>query len=159
MRLYKLGICICLWAFASCAGTWVHVGSPAPASSPTNQNSNSDQAVYSLDLQNPQISQKILSEHGDAVKARFVQVVIVKVVNPQKRPAEFEVHYQPNEGEKIFLGTFSLYPPDNPGKFIVPTHGKVKAEGKLILSLVKSDRIVAGDVVEVTIRPMKFVDR
>jgi hypothetical protein len=82
---------------------------------------------------------------------------VIKVTNPQKRPAQFEVHYQPNDGEKILLGGFSLYPPDNPGKFIVPTQGKVKAEGKLILSLVKSDQVVAGDVVKVDIRPMKFV--
>jgi len=115
--------------------------------------------VFSLDLQNPEIKQKILPDDGDPAKARFVQVEVIKVTNPQKRPAQFEVHYQPNPGEKILLGSFSLYPPDNPGKFIVPTQGKVKAEGMLILSLVKSDQVVSGDVVEVIVRPMKFVNR
>ena len=164
MRLYRLGFCICLSTFAvvSCNGVIMHVGSPqqnANTSSNSNQNDKSDQAVFSLDLQNPEIKQKILPDDGDPAKARFVQVEVIKVTNPQKRPAQFEVHYQPNPGEKILLGSFSLYPPDNPGKFIVPTQGKVKAEGMLILSLVKSDQVVSGDVVEVIVRPMKFVNR
>lgn len=160
MRLYKLGFFVCLLTFAvaACSGTMLHVGSP-PQNANTSQKDKSDQAVFSLDLKNPEITQKILPDDGDPTKARFVQVEVIRVTNPQKRPAEFQVHYQPNAGDKILLGGFSLYPPDNPGKFIVPTQGKVKAEGKLILSLVKSDRVVAGDVVEVTVRPMKFVNR
>jgi hypothetical protein len=136
----------------------LHVGSP-PQNANTSQKDKSDQAVFSLNLQNPEIMQKIVPDDGDPTKARFVQVEVIKITNPQKRPAEFQVRYQPIAGEKILLGGFSLYPPDNPGKFIVPTQGKVKAEGTLILSLVKSDRVVAGDVVEVTVRPMKFVNR
>ena len=164
MRLYRLGLCVCLLTFAvaSCTGTALNVGTPQNANtstsnSPSNQNDKSDQAVFSLDLQNPEITQKIRPDDGDPAKARFVQVEVISVTNPQKRPARFEVHYQPNDGEKILLGGFSLYPPDNPDKFIVPTQGKVKAEGKLILSLVKSDQVVAGDVVRVDVRPMKFV--
>jgi len=160
MRLHRLGICVCLLTFAvaACNGTILHVGSPPQnANTASNQNDKSDQTVFSLDLQNPEIKQKIQPDDGDPAKARFVQVEVIKITNPQKRPAEFQVSYQPNAGEKILLGGFSLYPPDNPGKFIVPTQGKVKAEGMLILSLVKSDRVVAGDVVEVTVRPMKFV--
>ncbi len=164
MRLYTLGLCVCLLTFAvaSCAGTGLYVGTPqnantATPNSPSSQNEKSDQAVHSLDLQNPEITQKILPDDGDPATARFVQVEVVKVTNPQKRPAEFQVHYQPNDGEKILLGGFSLYPSDNPGKFIVPTQGKVKPEGKLILSLVKSDRVVAGDEVKVDVRPMKLV--
>ena len=155
MRLYRLGFCICLLTFAAVSFNCVIMHGDLPT-----QNANkSDQVVYSLDLQNPEITQKILPDDGDPAKARFVQVEVIEVTNPQKRPAMFEVRYQPNDGEKILLGSFSLYPPDNPGKFIVPTQGKVKAEGMLILSLVKSDRVVAGDVVEVTVRPMKFVNR
>jgi len=160
MRLHRLGFCVCLLTFAvaACNGTMLHVGSSSQnANTASNQNDKSDKAVFSLDLQNPEIKQKILPDDGDPAKARFVQVEVIKITNPQKRPAEFQVSYQPNAGEKILLGGFSLYPPDNPGKFIVPTQGKVKAEGTLILSLVKSDRVVAGDVVEVTVRPMKFV--
>lgn len=161
MRPYRLGVCLCLLTFvaASCAGTALNVGMPqnANTATPANQNDKSDQAVFSLDLQNPEITQKIGPDDGDPATARFVQVEIIKVTNPQKRPAEFRVHYQPNDGDKILLGAFSLYPPDNPGKFIVPTQGKVKAEGRLILSLVRSEQVVAGDVVKIEIRPMKFM--
>ena len=162
MRFYRLGLCVCLLTFAvaSCAGTALNVGMPQnanTATSPSNQNDKNDQAVFSLDLQNPEITQKIRPGDGDPATARFVQVEVIKVTNPQKRTAQFQVHYQPNDGEKILLGAFSLYPPDNPGKFIVPTQGKVKAEGQLILSLVKSDEVVAGDVVKVDVHPMKFV--
>src|SRR6185295_14714542 len=106
MRLYRLGLCVCLLTFAvaSCAGTALHVGSPQNANtsnSPSNQNDKSDQAVFSLDLQNPEITQKILPDDGDVAKARFVQVEVISVTNPQKRPARFEVHYQPNDGERI----------------------------------------------------------
>jgi hypothetical protein len=158
MRLYRLGVCLCLLTFAvaSCAGTALNVGMPQNANT-ANQNEKSDQAVFSLDLQNPEITQKIVPGDGDPATARFVQVEVIAITNPQKRPAEFQVHYQPKDGEKVLLGGFSLYPPDNPGKFIVPTQGKVKADGRLILSLVKSDQVVAGDVVKVDVRPMKFV--
>ena len=180
MRLYRLAVCVCLLTFAvaSCAGPALQaiatplsnrlpilllsgdtVGAPQNANASSNQNDKSDQAVLSLDLQNPQITQKIRPDDGDPAKARFVQVEVIKIENPQKRPAQFDVYYQPNDGEKILLGVFSLYPPDNPGKFIVPTQGKVKADGKLILSLMKSDRVEAGDVVKVDIHPMKFVNR
>jgi hypothetical protein len=153
--IYRLGFCVCLLTFAvaACNGTMLHAGPPS-------QNANTsqkDQAVFSLDLQNPEIKQKIVAG-DDPAKARFVQIEVVKITNPRKRPAQFEVRYQPDAGEKILLGSFSLYPPDNPGKFIVPTQGKVKAEGMLILSLVKSDQVVAGDVVEVSVRPMRLVN-
>lgn len=167
MRFYRLCCCLCVvtFAVASCSGTALHVGTPSqnanglasPANSPVNQNNKSDQVVYSLDLQNPEIRQKIVAE-GDATKARFVQVEIVTITNPKKHPAQFEVHYQPNGGERILLGAFSLFPPDNPGKFIVPTQGRVKADGALILSLVKSEQTAAGEILKVSIKPMKFVN-
>jgi len=164
MRLYRLDVCVCLLTFAvaSCAGTALNAGTAQNANTAnpsSNQNDKSDQAVLSVDLQNPEITQKIVPDAGDPAKTRFVQVEVIKVENPQKRPVQFEVYYQPNEGEKILLGAFSLYPPDNPGKFIVPLQGKVKPDGNLILSLMKSDRVVAGDVVKVDIRAMKFVNR
>jgi len=154
----RVGPAVCLLAFAvsSCAGTALNVGMPQNANT-ANQNDKNDQAVFSLDLQNPEITQKIVPGNGDPTTARFVQVEIVKVTNPQKRPAEFRVHYQPNEGEKILLGGFSLYPPDNPGKFIVPTQGRVKADGKIILALAKSDRVAPGDVLKVLVKRMKLV--
>jgi len=145
----------------------LHVGNPAQTAnsnastpnSPSNQNNKTDQAVFSLDLQNPETTQKIApDDDGDPAKARFVQVEVISVTNPQKHPVQFRVHYRPTDGEKVLLGGFALYPSDNPGRFIVPTQGKVKADGFLILSLVTSDRVVEGDVLKVDVRPMKFVN-
>jgi hypothetical protein len=144
MRLY---CCVLALIVASCA----------QASVSPNQNK-SNVAVYEISLEHPHLQQKInVEDDGDPLQARFVQVEVINVKNPQKRPAQFEVHYQPADGEKILLGGFSLYPPDNPGKFIVPTQGKVKRDGMLILTLVRSDQVVPGDVVEMTVHPMKFV--
>ena len=169
MRFYRLGLCVCLstFAVAACAGTALNVGisqdantspSPATTNSPSNQNDKSDQAVFSLDLQNPEITQKIGPDDGDPEQARFIKVELIEITNPQKHPTRFEIRYQLNEGEKILLGSFSLYPPDNPGKFIVPTQGKVKADGKLILTMI-SEGVSDDDVVKATVTPMKFVDR
>src|SRR4051794_28768919 len=104
MRFYRLGVCLCLLTFAvaSCAGTALNVGMPQNANTTSaSQNEKGDQAVFSLDLQNPEITQKIVPADGDPATARFVQVEVITVTNPQKRPAEFQVHYQPKGGEKV----------------------------------------------------------
>jgi hypothetical protein len=51
------------------------------------------------------------------------------------------VYYQPAGGQKIRLGTFSLYPADNPGKFIVPTQGQLTRDGSIIVSLLVTDPV------------------
>jgi hypothetical protein len=160
MRHYRLACGICFLAFAviSCNGDSLHVSKPENADasgSPTPTHQKKDDAIYSVDLEKPEIEQEIKA--GEVSGARFVQVEVAEVTNPKNHPVQFEVRYQPKEGEKIFLGSFSLYPPNNPGKFIVPTQGKVKDEGKIILTLAKSDRVAAGDVVKVRVKRMKFV--
>ena len=167
MKFYRFGYVVCATAFAlvSCNGTPLHVANPANAnaspaatssSSPLNQKKSNEKPRYYLALDKPEIEQAI--ESSDLVTAKFVQVEITEVTNPQNRPARFEVFYQPKEGERVLLGSFSLYPPNNPGHFIVPTQGKVKPEGKIILSLAKPEDAVAGDVVRVGVRKLKFVN-
>ena len=172
MKLYRFGFILCAGAFAliSCNGTALHVTTPENANaSPTarssgsslNQNKSntkSDETLYFLDLNKPEIEQSIQPGDLKIADAKFVQVEVSEVTNPQNRAAQFEVRYQPKEGEKVFLGVFSLFPPNNPGKFIVPTHGKVKPEGKIILSLVKPEGLKAGDVVRVGVKKFKFVN-
>jgi len=165
MSLYRFGCVLCAAAFA-----WIscnHFRGPEHAtalpsatisSSPLNQNkSKSNEPVYFLDLDKPEIEQTVKPGDTELANAKFVQVEVTQVTNPKNRPAQFEVSYQPKDGEKILLGSFSLFPPNNPGKFIVPTQGKVTGEGKLILKLKKSDRTVAGDVVQVGVKKLKFV--
>lgn len=160
MKVYRRCCCVCLvtFAFASCNGRSFEYVPPQHS----NQNKNSsqnDETLHYLDLEKPELEQSIETADAAAASAKFVQVEVREVTNPQKRPVRFQVHYQPNEGERILLGSFSLYPVNNPGRFIVPTQGRVKGEGKIILSLVKSDRAAAGDVVRVGVKKLKFVNQ
>ena len=90
---------------------------------------------------------------------KFVQVEVVNVTNPKKYPVTFEVYYQIIHSEKIFLGSFSLYPADNPGKFIVPTSGKLTKPGSIILSLLIPGNLSSADTITVTTKKMKLVSR
>ncbi len=170
MNFYRLGCCVCLVAFAftSCNGRsldLVNKGNANASVSSTNSNSaqnqnkgdtKSDETLYYLDLNKPHIEQPIEPGDREVEGSKFVQVEVTEVNNPQKYSVRFEVSYQPKDQEKIFLGSFSLYPPDNPGKFIVPTHGKVRGEGKIILSLVTSEKAKAGDTLKVAVKRIRL---
>jgi uncharacterized OB-fold protein len=116
-----------------------------------------DETLYYLDNRKPSLTQPIEPADARPAAYKFVRVEVVEVLNPKKYLLTFEVHYQSKSGEKIYLGSFSLYPADNPGKFIVATQGKVKEEGAIILSLVTPDKIDAGDTVKVAVKKIKLV--
>jgi hypothetical protein len=82
---------------------------------------------------------------------------VAEVLNPKRYALTFEVHYQPTSTAKIYLGSFSLYPADNPGKFIVPTQGKVKNGGAIVLSMVIADKVDTRDPVKVRVKKIKFL--
>src|SRR5262250_359239 len=130
ISLAELSCCLCLIAIAgsSCDSLDVSVRKLDLA--------DRGDAVYHLDLSKTSVTQPI--ESGDKVEEgnKFVQVEITELVNPKKYAIRFSVDYQPNSGAKIHLGDFSPYPADNPGKFIVPTQGKLKNEGAIVLSMV-----------------------
>lgn len=88
---------------------------------------------------------------------KFVQVEVTEVLNPKKFPLTFEVRYQSKSDVKTYLGSFSLYPSDNPGKFIVATQGRLKDEGAIVLSLVIPAKVDAGDTIKVTVKRIKFL--
>jgi hypothetical protein len=116
----------------------------------------SDEPLYYLDLNKPQIEQSLEPGDREVERSKFVEVEVTEVNNPQKYPVKFQVSFQPKDGEKILLGSFSLFPPNNPGKFIVATQGKVKGEGKIILSLVTSDQAKAADTLKVGVKRIRF---
>ena len=107
------------------------------------------------------INKKSVSQPFDAMimqeRYKFVQVEVTKVTNPKKHPVTFEVHYQMTNNEKTFLGSFSLYPADNPGKFIVATQGKLKNSGSIILSLVMPEEVGPNDAIKVTTTKIKLI--
>jgi hypothetical protein len=96
-----------------------------------------------LDTKTPSITLPI-KESGEAIaSAKFVRVEVVEVRNPNRYALTFEVHYQPKNGTKVNLGSFSLFPADNPGTFIVATQGKIKQGGSLVLTMVVLDRVTS----------------
>jgi hypothetical protein len=116
-----------------------------------------DNSLYTLDISHPSISQPIELATGDVQGAKFVQVEVAKVLNPKRYALTFEVHYQPTSNGKIYLGSFSLYPADNPGKFIVPTQGKVRNEGLILLSMLISDKVDTRSPLKVEVKKIKFL--
>jgi hypothetical protein len=111
--------------------------------------------VYYLDAHKRSIVQPIEPKDFPMEGPKFVQIEVTKIVNPKMHSLTFEVSYQSKEGDvKTNLGSFSPFPADNPGTFIVPTQGKVKNRGAIILSLVIPDKIDPGDTVEVTVKKM-----
>lgn len=168
MKFYRLGYGVCLVAFAftSCNGRSLDLVNEGNANAPvsstnsaTSQNRNdkkSDDPLYYLDLNKPQIEQSLEPGDREVERSKFVQVEVTEVNNPQKYPVKFEVSFQPKDQEKIFLGSFSLFPPTNPGKFIVATQGKVKGEGKIILSLMTSEQAKATDTLKVGVKRIRL---
>jgi len=146
--------CLCggLLALTSC----VAATSPgASANAPVNEVTKDDSLFY-LDLNKRSVIQPIAPRDEVDSGTKFVQVEVAAVTNPKRYAVSFQVSYQSKNNEKIYLGSFSLYPADNPGKFIVATHGKLKSEGALVLSMVLDDKPEPGDAVSVTVKKMTF---
>jgi hypothetical protein len=140
-------------AFASCNGGSVDLVNQEKQNK---EAAKSDESLYHLDLNKTQIEQPVEAGNREVEASKFVQVEVSEVNNPQKNPVKFEVSFQPRDQEKILLGSFSLFPPNNPGKFIVPTQGRVKGEGKIILTLVTSEQAKAGDTLKVAVKRLQF---
>jgi len=146
------GLCLILVLCSTCDARV----RPLPGLSEDKRTPENNRPLYRLDAQKPTLVQAI--EPADrAPDSKFVQVEVVEVKNPKNLAATFKVEYQTRDQEKIFLGTFSLYPSDNPGRFIVPTQGKLRNEGAVVLTLVIPDEFKSGDVFSLAVKRMKFV--
>ena len=162
MRFQTIGSCVCLtlvFCVSSNCGALESVKQSDANTIRGDTDSNatkSDDTLYNLDISNPSINQPIEPTNG-VEGAKFVQVEVAEVLNPKKYALTFEVHYQPTSTARIYLGSFSLYPADNPGKFIVPTQGKVKNGGAIVLSMVIADKVDARDPVNVRVKKIKFL--
>jgi len=117
---------------------------------------------YSLNIRNPTAEQRIGPDLRAPEKQKFVQIEITKIENPDKQAILFELSFKPQNQEPTFLGTFSPYPADKPGKFIVPTQGKLSPNGTLILSMVLPKTANATKPArppEVQVAPFTFRDK
>src|SRR5262249_46640721 len=112
--------------------------------------------LYTLDLAKKSVAQPV--EPGTAKEAyKFVQIEVAEVRNQKKYPLTFQVDFRDQDGAMAHLGSFSLYPADNPGKFIVATQGKLKDGGAIVLSLVPPENVPPGDEVRVTVKRFTFL--
>jgi len=111
---------------------------------------------FNLDLTNRSVTKPIGPEVADPASAKFVEIDIAEVLNPKRVRLTFEVHYQPEKGEKLLLGSFALFPPDNPGRFIVATRGRLRSGGAIVLSMVILDKVGPEDRVRVKVRQISF---
>lgn len=117
----------------------------------------SPQPMRHIDSRNPSITLPVAAlarGQGDD----FIAVEVREVVNPARVPLTFEVSFAPAQGEAVRLGEFSLFPADNPGRFIVATQGRVRGDGVIIVSLPSGDR-AAAEGVRVGIASVSLSDR
>ena len=117
----------------------------------------SAQPVGAIDSDHPSISIPLASL-AQSEGQRFVAVEVREVINPSRVPLTFEVAFRPVRGDPVRLGEFSLFPPDNPGRFIVATQGRVAAPGSIVVSLAEGDRAAARNV-RVVIGAVALTDR
>jgi hypothetical protein len=89
---------------------------------------------------------------------KFLLFDISQVVNPAVIPLAFTVYYQKPGQDRIYLGSFALYPADNPGRFIVPTQGKVGEDGEVFLNLVPLEQEDGAQSVQIKLREVKLID-
>ncbi len=122
----------------------------------TKPDSELSDTLFYLDIARPRMTQVIDPRAGTNEPYKFVQAEVFAVTNPRQHSLTFQVHYQANSETPSYLGSFSLYPADNPGKFIVATQGKVKNEGSVILSLVRPEQSTESDSIRVAVKKLTF---
>jgi hypothetical protein len=108
-----------------------------------------------LDSARPSIVQPI--DAAAIAVASFVRVEVAKVDNPRKYALSFNVDFRDADGKSVRLGTFSLFPADNPGSFIVPAQHKLRAGGSIVVSLVIVDTPAPDAQVRVGISRIELV--
>jgi hypothetical protein len=112
---------------------------------------------YTLDLVNRTAVRTVDQEITAPQAKKFVQIEVTDVFNPQRIPLTFNVYYQATHGEKSLLGTFSLFPPDNPGTFIVATRGKLQSGGQIIVSLTPLGQVDEEAEIQVHLKRISFI--
>lgn len=114
-----------------------------------------DTEPFVLTLQQPVLVRSINHTGRDK---KFIQIDINRVENPALLPIAFSVYYRSTTIKKIFLGTFSLFPPDNPGKFLVATRGKLAENGEIVINLVPLEKSTKNHRVRIKVKNILFVD-
>lgn len=114
-------------------------------------------SAHVLSLSAPTLDQPIGPDLASPSRQAFVEIAVTKVINPERIPISFVVYFHSAEGKKSYLGNFSLFPPDNPGKFIVATHGKLETGGRVSITLVPLQSVSTTPFICTRIGPIKFI--
>jgi hypothetical protein len=117
------------------------------------------EGTHTLDLSNRTMRQQIRAEIDRPAQQKFVEIEVASVVNPKRIRVTFDVDFQPDDGKRVPLGGFALFPPDNPGRFIVATSGKLGSKGCIVLSMVVLDETGPNDVLSVTVKRISFREK
>lgn len=117
----------------------------------------SESAPLVLDLANRSVLYPIdLEIAARARAARIIEVEFAQLINPDRIRVIFEMHFRSESGDEIKLGSFSPFPPDNPGTYIVATEGVIKPGGAIIISMIPLDEVKPDQEVKVVIRDPSF---
>lgn len=113
-----------------------------------------DSGANFLDTNHSVLRQRV--DSPDAA-AKFVRIDVTYIENPKRIALTFSVDYEPVHGPGIHLGSFSPYPADNPGTFIVPTRGKLSSPGFVIVSMRSPDDPSLSEAVRVGIDKITLI--
>lgn len=112
--------------------------------------------IVSLNSNNLTYLQAISPQENDIRQSKFLKIEVVEVYNPKLHPISVDVSHVEND-KQGFLGSFSLYPPDNAGYFLIATQGKLSSKGKILISLVLPETIQKTDTMSLTLKKISFL--
>ena len=95
----------------------------------------------------------------DAARTRYLEVDVTEVSNPGKVRVTFAVQEAGTGGAKVLLGTFALFPPDNPGRFLIGTRDKLKQGGSIVVEMRVLDPVGPESELRVTIGRIAFREK
>ena len=113
--------------------------------------------LYRMDMLHPVITQSLVSVGPGPEQIKFVEIEVTRIVNPDKYPISFTVFFEPHQGDTIRLGMVSPFPADNPGRFIVPTSGKLRSDGAILLRLDLPKEMQDHDIVAVEVKALRLL--
>jgi hypothetical protein len=160
-----------MWALcysgANCGSTKVQgpqTRDPQTAESPTQTTSPATVAAATLTAEHPVASLPVAASVLTS-GAEVLEVTVTKVANPSQTPVSVLVSFSVGEKAKarqISVGSFSLYPPDQPGKFLLNAKTALRERSvadaianrqavRLVFELKRTDDSKAWTAVELTI--------
>jgi hypothetical protein len=151
VSLLRWSAVLCCLMFPSGAGS-----AGEPEAGGVRASEEAQAAALHLDLANRTLVYPMAPRIAAPEKLKFVQVEIDRLVNPGVIPIIFEVRYRPEAGAEVLLGTFAPFPPNNPGTFIVPTQGRLRSGGAILLSMVPLRQVRTQDELQVDLAAISF---